>query len=180
MGLFSANLSKRFSLFIISAFAASSILLATSAAAQSIDSVNADELQSILENAGLNPELSIDSSSGAPVAVAELGDYKFFVRAMNCSGTPKSCSELMFFANFPLGRALSVQDLVAVNNYNESQVFGRAYVLRSSGQNGEVGVDYVIELAGGVSKDHIEENVARWADVVAAFIQTMTGSQTGS
>jgi len=75
---------------------------------------------------------------------------------------------------------LSVADLVAVNNYNESQVFGRAYVLRSSGESGEVGVDYVIELGGGVSKEHIEENVARWADVVAAFIQTMTSSTTGS
>ncbi|MEK7264696.1 MAG: YbjN domain-containing protein, partial [Pseudomonadota bacterium] len=54
-----------------------------------------------------------------------------------------------------------------INRFNDSQVFGRAYLI--PGRN-QVGVDYVIELDGGVTMDNITRNVSRWADVINAFI----------
>ncbi len=148
--------------------------------AQSIEALTADDIEQILTEAGLNPSMRTDSSNGAPVAFATLGETEFTVRAMNCSGRPPLCRELLFFANFELGRKLTVGDFVSINNFNESNVFGRAYVLRSAAPAGEVGIDYVVELDGGVSKDHITSNIERWGDVVAAFIESFTASPAGA
>jgi len=148
--------------------------------AQTIEALTADDIEQILTEAGLPPSMRTDSSNGAPVAFATVGETEFTVRAMNCSGRPLACRELLFFANFELGRQLTVGDFVSINNFNESNVFGRAYVLRSAAPAGEVGIDYVIELDGGVSKDHITSNVERWGDVVAAFIESFTASPAGA
>lgn len=83
----------------------------------------------------------------------------------------------MFFANFDLGRDVSSGDYRAVNKFNESQVFGRAYVIERQSQ---VGVDYVIELGGGVTEEHLAENIGRWADVISAFVEKFREDQAAS
>ena len=140
---------------------------AISAQAETRTALTADEIEAMLSTAGLSPNMSEDAASGAPVARGELGSITFWVRGMDCSGRPTACSTLVFFANFDLGRAIQEADFKKVNRYNDSQVFGRAYVIESRGQ---LGIDYVIELDGGVSDDNVARNVSRWADVVAAFL----------
>lgn len=142
-------------------------LLLGPAAGQTIDRVTAEELAAALSAAGLNPTLMEDATTGAPVASGRAGEFTFFVRALSCSGAPAACENLMFFANFELGRAPTAKDFRVINKFNDSQVFGRAYVLENQSQ---VGVDYVIELGGGVSEDHLAENISRWADVISAFV----------
>lgn len=137
------------------------------ASAQTIEAVGADRLEAVLNAAGLNPMMMEDAATGTPVASGTAGEFAFFVRALSCSGEPPVCENLVFFANFDLGRAATERDFRIVNNFNDSQVFGRAYVLESQNQ---VGVDYVIELGGGVTEDHLAQNVSRWADVIAAFV----------
>lgn len=137
--------------------------------AQVVEAVDAEQLETALAEAGLNPNMMSDSATGAPVAHGQAGDFTFFVRALGCSGEPMACENLVFFANFELGRAASPDDYRTVNNFNDSQVFGRAYVLERQAQ---VGVDYVIELGGGVTPDHLAENIGRWADVIAAFVDS--------
>lgn len=137
------------------------------ASAQSIDAVTADELEAALAEAGLNPSMLKDAASGAPVANGQAGQFSFVVRALDCSGDPLACENLMFFANFDLGRTAGAEDFRIVNSFNDGHVFGRAYVLEKKDQ---VGVDYVIELGGGVSEDHLSQNIARWADVISAFV----------
>jgi len=129
--------------------------------------VTADQLESVLAEAGLNPAMMADSASGAPVAQGKAGQFGFYVRALSCSGAPKTCETLVFFANFELGREVTSADYRIVNGFNDSQVFGRAYVLEGTG---EVGVDYVIELNGGVTEEHLSQNISRWADVISAFV----------
>lgn len=167
---------------IVCAIAALMMQVSTpnTARAQTLSALTAEELEQVLSDAGLSPEMKTNSANNAPVALGTVGEHNFTVRSMNCSGNPKACSEFMFFANFQLNRPITVGDFVAINNYNETQVFGRAYVLRSSGRSGEVGIDYVIELDGGVSLDHVTQNVERWGDVVTAFIESMTASPAGS
>ena len=145
--------------------------LAGGAGAQSgsatLSGVTADQLESVLAEAGLSPDMMADSATGAPVAQGKAGQFGFYVRALSCSGSPKACETLVFFANFKLGRAAAESDYRIVNSFNDSQDFGRAYVL--PGTN-EVGVDYVIELNGGVTEEHLSQNIARWADVISAFV----------
>ena len=151
----------------VALLAAASFLWSASASAQIVDSVNGVQLEATLTAAGLSPSMMEDTATGAPVASGTAGEFDFFVRTLSCSGAPAACENLVFFANFELGRAASANDYRIVNSFNDSQVFGRAYVLES--QN-SVGVDYVIELGGGVTEEHLSENVSRWADVISAFV----------
>ena len=167
------------SAFIGAAMLAASLTSAslTSVSAQTIEAVDAEQLEAALADAGLNPTMMSDSASGAPVAYGSLGDFTFFVRALGCSGDPMACENLMFFANFELNREVSAGDYRTVNSFNDSQVFGRAYVLERQSQ---VGVDYVIELGGGVTEAHLAENIGRWADVVSAFVDSFREGYSGS
>ena len=149
--------------------AAAAFALAGAAQAENIGAVTADELEAALSEAGLNPTMMADAASGAPVANGRAGEFSFNVRALDCSGKPVACENLMFFANFELGRTATATDFRIVNRFNDGQVFGRAYVLEKKDQ---VGVDYVVELGGGVSEDHLSQNIARWADVIAVFFET--------
>lgn len=143
------------------------VLSASPAAAQTKSAVTAAELGEILSGAGLAVEVIEDAATRAPVAHVEAGGVQYWVRALDCSGSPKACSTLVFFANFELGRNAAPGDYETINRFNDSQVFGRAYLI--PGRN-QVGVDYVIELDGGVSMNNITKNISRWADVINAFI----------
>lgn len=152
-------------------------LAAGPASAQQKSAVTAAELEAILGGAGLSVRVIEDARTGAPVAHVVAGGVQYWVRALDCSGAPKSCSTLVFFANFELGRESTAKDFEIVNRFNDSQVFGRAYIIPGRGQ---VGVDYVIELDGGVSMENITRNIARWADVINAFIGHFSDGQRTS
>ena len=102
---------------------------------------------------------------------------KFFasLAAAMLTGSPAACENLLFLANFNLGRDVTPDDYVIVNRFNDSQLFGRAYVLAGTNQ---VGVEYVLEMGGGVSTDHIAQNVARWSNIIRAFISNFTRGQS--
>ncbi len=159
------------------AAAAAAALSSAPASAQSTSAVTAAELETILGEAGFPVAVIEDAQTGAPVAQVQAGNVQFWIRALDCAGAPKACSTLVFFANFDLGRATTGKDYEIVNRFNDSQVFGRAYLL--PGRN-LVGVDYVIELDGGVSMDHISKNIGRWADVISAFIGHFSDSAATS
>jgi hypothetical protein len=148
--------------------------MTATASAQTKSKVTANELEAVLAGAGLAPTMMADSATGAPVAQGKAGEITFFVRALGCSGAPAACENLVFFANFDLGRTVTQNDFRIVNGFNDKQVFGRAYILEPQSQ---VGVDYVIELSGGVTMDHLTMNVARWADVIGAFIDSFRAGQ---
>ncbi|WP_428407525.1 YbjN domain-containing protein [Hyphococcus sp.] len=149
------------------AAAAFGMAMCTGAGAETLGAITGDQLESVLAEAGLNPDMMADSATGAPVAQGKAGQFGFYVRALSCSGSPKACETLVFFANFKLGRDVAESDYRIVNSFNDSQVFGRAYVLEGTD---EVGVDYVIELNGGVTEEHLSQNISRWADVISAFV----------
>lgn len=151
----------------LASLAAAASLWSAGASAQIVDSITADQLEATLSAAGLSPTMMEDVASGAPVAAGTAGEFDFFVRTLSCSGTPAACENLVFFANFDLGRPAEARDYRIVNGFNDGQVFGRAYILESQNR---VGVDYVVELGGGVTEEHLSENVSRWADVIAAFV----------
>ncbi len=163
---------------VLAAVLAVALAASSPAFAQSKRAVTGAELEAILAGAGYETSVIEDAKTGAPVAHVETaGGLQFWVRALDCGGAPKSCSTLIFFANFELGRTATPGDFETINRFNDSQVFGRAFVLPSRSQ---VGVDYVIELDGGVSMDHISGNIERWADVVGAFVGHFSGEKPTS
>ena len=162
--------------FTFAAVAAALLALAP-AHAENKSAVTAAELEQILSGAGLGVTVIEDAQTRAPVARVEAGGVQYWVRALDCKGSPMACSTLVFFANFELGRPAAATDYEVINRFNDSQVFGRAYLI--PGRN-QVGVDYVIELDGGVSMDNITRNISRWADVINAFIGHFSEGQRSS
>jgi hypothetical protein len=162
---------------ISSAVLLATIGLAAPAEAQLKTALTAEEIGAALSAAGLPAEITEDAQTRNPVASVQAGSIQFWVRALDCKGAPKACSTLMMFANFELGRDVSPKDFQTVNAFNDRQVFGRAYLLP---QRKEVGVDYVIELDGGVASDHIAKNIARWVDVIDSFIGHFKSEAAGS
>ncbi|NHK28225.1 YbjN domain-containing protein [Parvularcula flava] len=146
-------------------------------AADIAEDMSAEEIDSLLSGAGFNTTLMSDKSEGTPVAVARLGQVNFVVRALSCEGAPARCSQLLFFANFDLGRTITNADYRVVNDFNDSSYDGRAYVLEDSG---EIGVDFIIDLTGGVTPAHIQSRLGRWQGIVSDFLREMNAAQTGS
>lgn len=157
--------------------AIAAIAITAGASAQTKSALNADEIEAILTGAGLAPTMREDAATGAPVAEGLAGEIKFFVRALECKGRPVACENLIFFANFGLDRAITPADYRIINGFNDKQVFGRAYILEA--QN-SVGIDYVIDLGGGVTMDHLTGNVARWTDIISAFMDSFRAGQGSS
>ncbi|MGV6802208.1 MAG: YbjN domain-containing protein [bacterium] len=148
------------------------------AAEQSVrQSLSAREIGSLLSDAGLDASLMQDQESGLPVALGNMDGINFVIRALDCDGLPARCKQLLFFANFNLGREVVDQDYKIVNDFNDSNMDGRAYVIE---ETGEIGVDFYIDLTGGVTSDHIMNRVERWQNVISDFLQEMRAAQTGS
>jgi hypothetical protein len=170
-----------FSIRLFVASAALSLALAagfTGAAAQDVTKgLTADALEALLDNANMSPDIVEDRETGAPVAIGQIGQINFVVRALDCEGRPQVCSQLLFFANFDLGRDATEDDYRIVNDFNDSSVEGRAYVLEDTKQ---IGVDYYIDLTGGVTDEHVTSRLNRWQGVIEGFLQEMRAASTGS
>ena len=161
---------------ILAGLASVSLLAGASALAQ-ISSMSATEIEALLSEAGLNPEVISDRDTGAPVAMGKLGQINFVVRALECDGDPLSCEQLLFFANFDLNRDVTEEDYRIINGFNDSSYDGRAYVLEDTRQ---IGVDFYIDLTGGVTADHVSSRLERWQGVVSGFLDEMRNANTGS
>ncbi|WOI53198.1 YbjN domain-containing protein [Parvularcula sp. LCG005] len=140
------------------------------------DSISANELEMLLTEAGLTPTMLTDKTTGAPVATGQANGMVFVVRTLDCSGRPKRCGQLLLFANFDLGRGVTDDDYRIVNGFNESNVNGRAYVLEDKSQ---IGIDFIIDMTGGVTETHIGSRLGRWPGVIRDFKEEMVGAQTG-
>ena len=156
--------------------AAALALAALPASAQVKTALTGDESEAVLTEAGLSAQPMLDSKTRAPVfKVATEDGGEFWVRTLDCAGAPVACSTLVFFRNYTLQEGVASQlHYEIVNDFNEGKLSGRAYVLKGAGPQGadQVGVDYVIELDGGVSSEHLARRVAHWGEVVRAFVQS--------
>lgn len=148
------------------------------ASAQEVTSaMTARDIAAALSNAGLKAEFKQDKGNGLPVALGKVDGINFVVRALDCDGLPAKCSQLLFFANFDLGREIEPQDYMIVNSFNDSNMDGRAYVIE---ETGEIGVDFYIDLTGGVTPAHISNRIGRWQAVIADFLAEMRAAHSGS
>lgn len=141
------------------------------------ESLTAQDIERVLEEAGLSPTMTFDADTGAPVATGNADGVIFVVRAVDCEGRPQRCGQLVMFANFDLRRRISDRDFRIVNSFNDGNKNGRAYVLEGSAQ---IGVDYVIDLTGGVTDQHIKNRLDRWPGIIGKFRQDMQQAYAGS
>lgn len=136
------------------------------AEAQTKTALTAGELENVLKSPGFDPEMGTFESSGEPYASIKAKGYYFLVRAKECEVA--SCRLLLFFANFDLDRDPGFKDYIAVNSYNDRELYGRRYVFA---KEQKVGIDFVLDLKGGVSIDYVRLNAERFPGMIAAFVE---------
>jgi len=135
------------------------------ALAETKSTVNLSELEQILIAAGLEPEMEVSENDNEPYALVTANGYNFDVRAKQC--IPEGCQVILFFSNFDLGRDITQKDYRAVNTYNDSNLHGRAYVYEAKKR---VGIDFVLDLRGGVDTAYIQLNARRFPGLVQEFV----------
>lgn len=111
---------------------------------------------------------SIDLGAGTPV--------NFTARIMRCEDGA-NCRTVLIFANFDLGREVRTNDYVAVNSYNDSYPYGRAYVFVDQDGMASVGVDYVVDLED--ENAFGENEVETFRIVVSSFIDHISTTDVG-
>ncbi|WP_173197221.1 YbjN domain-containing protein [Parvularcula mediterranea] len=141
------------------------------------EAMTAADIEQVLAEAGLNPTMSKDAKTGDPVATGNADGVIFIVRAVECGGRPKACQQLVMFANFEMRRDITDRDFRIVNSFNDGNKNGRAYVLEGSDQ---IGVDYVIDLTGGVTGEHISARLGKWPNIISTFREQMMEAYAGS
>ncbi|MCI5048269.1 MAG: YbjN domain-containing protein [Aquisalinus sp.] len=153
------------------------LAITSSYAAEITDSMSGAEIEKLLTDAGFGGRIITDRDTGAPVAMGTSGDLNFIVRAMDCGGEPIACRRLLFFANFDLNRPVNPGDFRVVNNFNEAHFDGRAYLIEGKNQ---IGVDYYIDLTGGVTSEHVSSRLSRWRGVMDSFLKQVSNNRTGA
>ena len=155
------------------------------AAAQTIGALSATEIERALSDAGYSPKVLEDSSApnqtsgnplfGGTTFLSGGTTIVFYVRTAGCTGDPAACENLIFYANFDLNRDVTPDDFRSANGFNDAQVFGRAYILEADKL---VGIDYTIDLGGGVTREHLAKGLTRWPDVVQKFIDAFSAANS--
>lgn len=91
------------------------------------------------------------------------GGLNFSINFYGCStGKVKECNRLQFRAQFT--RKAADNDAL-MTQYDRAWVFGKAYV----NSDGEMVLEYPINLTGGVTIDNFADNLQLWENVLGDF-----------
>lgn len=144
------------------------LFLAGPAAADTVmKDISANELVKIMRGQGFAAQADT-ASDGTPLIVARLGQVKFGVTTYGCKGAKGAmrCSRLQFVTVFDLQGAPSAQAVMAMNAYNNKRLFGRAYI----DPQGDAILDMTVNLARGVTRDNLVDNMTVWTGVLSNFM----------
>ena len=152
--------------------AALAVILMTAVSAQAQDDesyadLSGSEIVALLEAHGYSASLTTDSA-GDPLVMASADGLRFRVQTYDCnSSAPRRCRTLQMVSSFALERPPSAEDFIAMNDYNNQKVYGRAYI----DDNGDAAVDFTVNLSGGVSASNLMDNVGTWkAFILDVFV----------
>ena len=147
------------------ALAASALGLAMPAAAASVQAQDPESLVTALRNAGYAAKLGTDKV-GDPMITSEIDGTAFQILFYNCTDH-EECATVQFHSGYDLTKSPS---LTAINDWNQSQRFGRAYLDRESDPILEMDIDLD---DGGLSPDLFIDNVEFWASILPKFEQSI-------
>ena len=130
----------------------------------------------MLAGTGITAEL-VTSDDGISYLVGTYRNTGFIMRLIECD-TPKteSCTTLAIFANFveEEGQKVSASDKAKINQYNENEVFGRAYF---SSDGTSLGIDMVISIEGGVTETYFKAQLENWTTALGTFLSQLADPQ---
>ncbi len=139
------------------------LALVGAASAQSIvDATNVDEIVAIARSYG--PVDLITRDNGDPRISGTIGGLPYQLFLMNCADG-KACEDINFYSGF----ADTKPTLDAINEWNRSKRFGKAYLDSEL----DAVIEYDVNLEHGVTRDNLDAAFSLWSQLVpdyAAFI----------
>lgn len=135
------------------------LALAGAASAQSIlDAGNVNEIVAIAKSYG--PADLVTRDNGGPRISGTLGGLPYQLFFMNCTGG-KACEDLNFYAGFTDTKPT----LDAINDWNRSKRFGKAYLDSEL----DAVIEYDVNLEHGVTRDNLEAAFSLWSQLVPDY-----------
>lgn len=128
-----------------------------------VEAITPVQLAGLLEAKGYPATAGGLDTDGPWVDSTSLSGFNFTVNFYGCTaGKVKECNRLQFRAQFT--RKTSVNDAL-MTQYDRAWVFGKAYV----NSDGDMVLEYPINLTGGVTIDNVSDNLQLWEDVLGDF-----------
>ncbi|MEM6487587.1 MAG: YbjN domain-containing protein [Pseudomonadota bacterium] len=140
--------------------AALAVAVAAPAGAQTFSRTNGDILAGMLSDLGYRAELTSDDR-GDPLVHSSTGGVNFSIYFYGCSDN-KDCTSIQYAAGFEND---GNRDQAMMNNWNMTKRFGTAYV----SDNGDVWLEYDINMDGGITRANMEDTLGLWEDVLGQF-----------
>ena len=128
--------------------------------------LTAEQMAAILQDQGYRAVIGA-TADGLPEIESGAQGRSYWVYLYDCNDeTPKACTNLTFFTYIEKSDAMTLE---AVNDWNLSRRFGRAYL----DQKGNANLSMDIDLIGGVTRANLEDWLLWWDDRIAKFNQHM-------
>ncbi len=122
----------------------------------------------------------VTSDDGVSYLVGTYRNTSFIMRLIGCE-TKKSekCTTLAIFANFleGEGQKITAEDKAKINQYNENEVFGRAYF---SEDETSLGIDTVISIEGGATDAYVKAQLGNWKRALGRFLSQLADEDAKS
>ena len=145
-------------------------------AAQVISQLSYPTVLSLLADTGITAEL-VTSDDNVSYLVGTYRNTSFIMRLIDCqSEKAEACTTLAIFANFVEddGKTITDGDKTKINQYNENEVFGRAYY---SADGTALGVDMVVSIEGGTTDAFVKAQLVNWTEALGTFLQQLADPQ---
>ena len=126
----------------------------------------------LLDGTEITSEL-ITSDDGVSYMVGTYRSTSFIMRLIGCeSKKSENCTTLAIFANFleGEGQKITAEDKAKINQYNENEVFGRAYF---SEDETSLGIDTVISIEGGATDAYVKAQLSNWKRALGRFLSQL-------
>lgn len=134
--------------------------LAPAWAAETVDATDPAKLVSIIQALGYRATLESDGA-GDPLIRSSVGGTEFFIYFYRCIDN-KDCKVLLFRAGYDLHEGTTTE---VVENWNETQLFGTAYLDEES----DPWLEMSVNMDGGVTRRNFEDTYDWWEVIVEEF-----------
>ena len=130
------------------------------ASAELVDATAPGTLVEVIQALGYRAKLDTDAL-GDPKIVSSVGGTDFSIYFYGCTEN-SACKALLFKVGYDL---IDGTTLEVVNDWNETSLFGRAYL----DEEGDPWVEMAVNMDGGVARFNFEDTFDWWEVVVGQF-----------
>ena len=129
--------------------------------AELVDATDPDGLITTIQDLGYRAKLDSDGA-GDPMILSSVGGTDFSIYFYGCKGANVACKSLLYKVGYDLSDGTTLE---VINNWNETSLFGRAYM----DDENDPWLELSVNMDGGVSQMNFEDTFDWWEVIVGRF-----------